>query len=195
MPTSRQILCTQELWVGGTAFACSVCDWSCCHVLILAGRCVAILGSSPMLMHKNLMWDWLRENWDDAEMLHHAETLNDAMKQRCNDMTHCFMLFLPFLYFDLVCLLILRAKKWLSIWIVFGISLFHLPFHSSNPLVGTDAATDLHIPSVLGLLFGCRVWSCHNHRVTCQTHNGENQKIEDVKWQMILYTWYAVRET
>lgn len=115
--------------------------------------------------------------------------------QWCNDRTRCFMLFLPFLYFDLVCLLILRAKKWLSIWIVFGISLFHLPFHSSNPLVGTDAATDLHIPSVLGLLFGCRVWSCHNHRVTCQTHNGENQKIEDVKWQMILYTWYAVRET
>lgn len=79
MPKSWQILCTQELWVGGTAFACSVCDWSCCHVLIFAGRCVAILGSSPMLTHKKLMWDWFWENWDDAEMLFHAETLNDAM--------------------------------------------------------------------------------------------------------------------
>ena len=61
-----------------------------------------------------------------------------------------------------------------------GISL-RLPFHSSNPLVGTDVATDLHIPSVLGLLFGCCVRSCHNHRVTCQPHDGENKKIEDVK--------------
>lgn len=75
----------------------------------------------------------------------------------------------------------LRAKKLLSIWIV-------LAFHSSifrstlQSTVGTDAATDLHIPSVLGLLFGCCVWSCHNHRVTCQTHNGENKRIEDVKW-------------